>query len=204
MKTLIITPAYSHAHHALASAVQRSRLPWLVLHEHSDLVRVRSMLLSHGLAKGFERLILVDADVVPGAGVLEALAASDEVTPERALFGLYPQRGAERWQVAVDDDADADEAIRAKRPFPIRHGGLGLCAIHSQSIERVVGTLPVITEDTGARWSPLCLPFVRGNDYFPEDRALCVRLTEAGTQLWCDPRLLAGHAMSQVITELRG
>lgn len=201
-KALIVTPAYTHTHHLLDAAVSASGLPWLKLFEHSDLVRVRSVLLSHGLSKGFDRLILIDADVVPGEGVLAALATSADVAPDRALFGLYPQRGAQLWQVAVEDAAEADSSIRSQRPFRILHGGLGLCAIHRESLTRAANELPVVTEH-GVAWTPLCLPFVRGNDYYPEDRALCTRLSDSGTKLWCDPRLRAGHAMTQVLTALR-
>jgi len=201
MKALVITPAYSHTHYALDRAVRKSGLPWLPLHEHSDLVRVRSVLLTRAVTLGAERVILVDADTVPADGVLETFAASPDVMPERALFGLYVQRSGDRWQVAVSDADAADRAVAAGEKFRVPWGGLGLCVIHRESLLRISRTLPIVLEENKAWWSPYCLPFTRGSEYFPEDKAFCTRLVESGTELWADPTLRAGHAVTTILTE---
>ncbi len=174
-----------------------------MLHEHSDLPRVRSVLIEQALATEAERVILLDADTVPSKGVLLALAEADGVTPERAVWGMYPLREGDRWSVNPIDPVDADVAIREGRRFPIATGGLGLCAIHRQSLIRLGETLPTVKEDTGLEWRPFCVPFVRGSDYYADDGSLCVRLRESGTELHCDPRLRAGHAVRTVLTALR-
>jgi hypothetical protein len=204
MKAAIITPAYSHVDHRLARAILETGLPSLVLHGHSDLPRVRSVLVEQALAAGADRVILVDADTVPNAATLRALAESEDVTPERALWGMYPLREGDRWSVNPEDAMEADLAIREGRRFRIVTGGLGLCAIHRESLERLGNTLPTVTETEGLRWRPFCVPFVRGATYYADDGSLCMRLTESGTELWCDSRLRAGHAVTAVITGLRG
>jgi hypothetical protein len=204
MTAAIITPAFSHADHRLRRVVEATGLPWLVLHEHSDLPRVRSVLIEQALATPAERIILLDADTVPGLEALRALAESEEVTPERAVWGMYPLREGDRWSVSPVDAVAADRAIRQGESFPINTGGLGLCAIHRQSLERLGETLPTIPESTGLRWRPFCVPFVRGQDYYADDGSLCVRLHETGTELWCNPLLRAGHVVRQVVTALRG
>lgn len=201
MKALVITPAYSHAHHALQAAVQRAGLPWLPVYEHSDLPRVRSVLIEQGLSSGAERLIFADADTIPADGVLEALAATPVITPARALWGMYPLREGDRWSVHPRDEREAAAAIERGHQFRIEWGGLGLAAVHRDSLARLGDSLPFI--DDSVRWRPFCVPFVRGTTYCADDRSLCVRLLESGTELWCDPRVRAGHAVSRIITELR-
>lgn len=203
MKAAIITPAYRELDHRLWRVINASGIPSLVLHQHSDLPRVRSVLIEQALDTPAERIILIDADTVPSSGVLKALAESEDVTPERALWGMYPLREGDRWSVNPQDPVDADLAIREGRSFRIKTGGLGLCVIHRESLLRLRETLPRVTEEEGLTWRPFCVPFVRGSTYFADDGSLCVRLRETGTELWCDPRLRAGHAVTTVITALR-
>ena len=203
MKAAVVTPAYSHADYRLGRVVHASGLPWLVLHEHSDLPRVRSILIEQALQTPAERVILIDADTVPSAGVLRALAESEDVTPSRAVWGMYPLREGTRWSVNPVDATEADLAIREGRPFRIHTGGLGLCAIHRESLERLGETLPWVEEAEGLRWRPFCVPFLRGSTYYADDGSLCVRLAESGTDLSCDPRLRAAHVVRQVVTALR-
>jgi hypothetical protein len=204
MKAVVLTPAFSHARHELQKVIQRSGIPWLPLYEHSDLPRARSVLLEQGLAHGAERLILVDADTIPTPRGLAALAAHPGVTPHSAVWGMYPLREGDRWSVNPEDPEEASRAIEAGLSFPIRTGGLGFCAIHRESLTRLGGTLPTITEDTGTEWRPFCVPFVRDGHYYADDGSLCARLRESGTALWCDSTLRAGHAVTMVLTAPRG
>lgn len=212
MKAAIIIPAYTHVDYRLERAMLEAGLPWLTLHEHSDLPRVRSLLIEQALRTEAERVVLVDADTVPTAKVLLDLAETVDVTPTRAVWGMYPLREGDRWSVNPLDAADAQRGLDESRPFRIRTGGLGLCAIHRQSLERLGATLPTIVEENGLRWRPFCVPFVRASEsinaagatYYADDGSLCVRLTETDTELWCEPRLFAGHAVRTVLTTLRG
>lgn len=208
MTAAIIIPAYREVDHRLWRIINASGIPSLVLHQHSDLPRVRSVLIEQALATPAERIILIDADTVPSAGVLKALAESEDVTPSRALWGMYPLRQGERWSVNPEDAVEADLAIREGRSFRIQTGGLGICAIHRKSLERVGAELPTIREETGLEWRPFCVPIVhvdehRVGTYYADDGSLCVRLRENDTELWCDPRLRAGHVVETVLTTLR-
>lgn len=204
MKAIILTPAFTHAHHSLHRVLSLAGIPWLPLWEHSDLPRGRSVLIEQGLAQRAERLILVDADTIPTVEGLRELAESPEVTPTRALWGVYVLRDGDRWSVNPEGLADAGKAFDEGRRFRIHTGGLGFCAIHRESLERLAANLPTITEDTGTKWRPFCVPFVRDSVYYADDGALCVRLRESGTELWCDPKLRAGHAATTILTEPRG
>lgn len=205
MNTIVITPAYSHAHHELHRAIMRAGLPWLPLYEHSDLPRVRSALLEQALSTGAERIILVDADTIPEGDALERLAQSPLVTPDRGVWGLYPLREGTQWSVRPVLPDLADRAIAAGDTFPIVSGGLGFSALHRASLERMVEALamPLVVEDTGAAWHPFCVPFVRGGRYHADDGSLCWRLRETGTALVCDPTLRAAHAVTQLIRGIR-
>lgn len=188
---LIITPAYTHVHHELQLSVARSGMPWHVLYNHSDLVRVRSALISQALDLGAEVVLFVDADNVPGDGVLARIA--DSVTPERATFGVYSLRDGRRSVQPVDESAVRPE------PYRITYGGLGLAAVHRESLTRVAHRLQRVTSDT-VPWDPFCLPFVDdAGVYHGDDRSLCARLIDSGTQLWADPRLVVHHAITTMV-----
>jgi len=211
MKAAVVIPAYSHVDHRLERALLEAGLSWLPLHEHSDLPRARSLLIEQALLTQAERVILIDSDVVPTAGVLRALAEAEGVTPYQAVWGMYPLKQGDRWSVNPIDPVDADRALREGQSFPIRSGGLGLCAIHRESLERVGATLPTVVEESELSWRPFCVPFLRQlggaplepAEYYPDDASLCVRLYDTGTALWCDPRLRAGHVVRSVLTALR-
>lgn len=208
MKAVVVTPAYSHVDRRLERVILECRLPWLTLYEHSDLPRVRSVLIEQALASDAERIILVDADTVPTVGVLRSLADGEGVSADCAVWGMYPLREGDRWSVNPEDPAEADLGICEGRSFRIVTGGLGLAAIHRESLSRLGASLPTVTEKEGLRWRPFCVPFVReeqgGPTYYADDGSLCVRLRESGTELWCDPRLRAGHVVRSVLTGLRG
>lgn len=203
MKTLVVTPAYTHTHHLTRRAVQASGLPWAEEVGHSDLVRVRSYIIGKALDAGAERVILLDADVVPTASGLRWLAETDQVHDEQAVWGLYELKDG-RWSVEPQSfeefDAAEDGAL-----VPIIWGGLGICCIHRESLERVQAGLQAsghcpVRERNGVEWTPYCLPFVERGEYFPDDKSLCYRLTQAGTSLVCRPDLLAGHMATKMLT----
>lgn len=211
MTAAVLTPAYTHIHPALQRRVVGEGLPWLTLYKHSDLPRVRSVLIEEGLTRTVQKLILIDADTVP---VMDSLARMAEtlVTPDRAIFGLYPLREGDRWSVNPEDPEEAERCIAVGKRFRIRTSGLGFCCIHRESLERVAATLPLIVEDTGTRWHPFCVPVVRGHEtlsgagtatYYADDGSLCLRLRESGTELWCDPTLRAAHAVETLIKDIQ-
>lgn len=209
---VILTPAYTHVHPRCERQILYAQVPWLPLYGHSDLPRARSVLIESALARSEERVILIDADTVPLGNALAGLANDTPVTPNRAVFGLYPLREGTRWSVSPEDPAEAERAIAEGRMFRIKSSGLGFCAIHRGSLERLAATLPMMVEDTGTTWHPFCVPFWRQlgggplepAEYYADDGSLCVRLRENGTELWCDPTLRAAHAVERLIKDLRG
>lgn len=203
MKVAVLTPAFDHTHPDLDRLLMGAALPWLVLRGHSDLPRARSMLLEEGLGKGAERILLIDADTIPSTVALREMVSTELVTPARAVWGLYPLREGDRWNVHPEVASTAMLALAKGEPFPIISGGLGFCAIHRESLVRLAAGLPELTEDTGSTWHPFCVPFVKDGQYYADDGSLCWRLRDSGTELWCDPRLRAGHAVSRIIREIR-
>lgn len=188
MQALIITPAYTHVHHALTQAVADSGIPWQVLYEHSDLVRVRSVLIEQALAAEAEVIVFCDADTVPLPGVLLSLVES--AYPGRAVFGMYPLRDGRKSVQPVNPETAGAE------PYPIVYAGLGLAAVHRDDLLKVAESLPTVTNDA-APWRPFCLPFVDADGvYHGDDRSLCARLRASGCDLWAAPSLEARHVVS--------
>jgi hypothetical protein len=197
MKALVITPAYSHAHHQVHAAIGASGLPWLPLYERSDLPRTRSVLVSRALELGAEVVVFVDADTVPAPGALEALVAA--VQPGRAVLGVYELRDGRLSVEPEPGSADAAAAALARRePFAAEWGGLGLAAVHAEDLRRVGEALPLI-RDPDVTWRPYCVPFVHNGRYYADDKSLCARLRDAGTALVADPAIVGLHAIARLV-----
>lgn len=208
MSAIIITPAYRDIHPLVTRRIQESGLPWLPMYGHSDLPRVRSILIEEALGRGAERVVFVDADTVPDVYALRWLAEDALVTPSRAVWGLYPLRDGERWSVNPSAPQAALRAIDLGDPFPIRTGGLGLACVHRESIARVAEALPLIVEETCVQWHPFCVPMLHTDDdtgrsrYYADDGSLCVRLRSAGVELWCYPQARASHAVERLVRDI--
>jgi len=195
MKTLVITPAYSHAHHQVHAAIGATGMPWLPLYERSDLPRARSVLVSRAVELGAQVVVFVDADTVPAPGALDAIIAA--VRPGRTVFGVYELRDG-RLSVDPEDPVAAEGAIARRLPFPVRWGGLGLAAVHLDDLRRVGEGLPLI-RDPDVVWRPYCVPFVRDGQYYADDRSLCARLRDAGVELVADPAIVGLHAVTRLV-----
>jgi len=199
MKTCIITPAREPIDRRVSQPVAESGLPWMIVYEQSDLVKARSALLSQALQKGAERVILLDADVVTTPGALRWLAETDSLTPHEALFGRYVQRDGVRWSFQPQN-AELYEQMGSDGLVALDWAGLGLCAIHRESLQRVASRLPRIELPGEVGWWPFCLPIVDPPDYLGDDRALCRRLRENKTALMLRKGMIAGHLVTGVLT----
>lgn len=202
MRALAIIPAYSHVDHRLQAALLEARVSYLPLHGSSDLPKVRSQLITLAMREAEERVLFIDADVVPTSEQLRELAESPLVTPEQALTGFYPIRdvrataaGGRGWSV----DAVDPEAAEREPTFAARWAGLGFCAVHIESLRRLAETLPLIRWPE-MDWRPYCVPLVEGGVYYPDDRVLWHRLEQAGTRLIASNALRVGHVASVVLT----
>jgi hypothetical protein len=183
MNALVIIPAYTHVDDRLLRVLLESRLPWVPRYRQSDLPRCRSQLLSHAILTSAERVLLIDADIVPKLDQLIELAESPNVTPEQALSGTYRLR---------------DGRVSGAPGEPV---GLGFCAVHRQSLQRAAESLPVILSDREP-WYPFCLPLViecpgEPARYLADDGSLWWRLKQSGTQLAVQRELHVGHAVLQ-------
>jgi hypothetical protein len=207
MKTLIITPAYTQVHEQTRLAVQDSGLPWSHLDGHSDLPRVRSLLIGNALGAGAERIIFLDADVVPKAEDLVWLSETEDVTPDRAVWGVYCLKDG---RLSIEPKSESEfDAAKPGQLVPIDWGGLGIACVHSESLRRVqknmeaAGAAPVREKNSAGEpvgWTPFCCPFIRGGEYYADDRSLCARLAKAGVGLVCRPDLRSGHMAERMLT----
>jgi len=195
MKALIICPARTHIDYRTQAAIAASGLPIYPLYEYSDLPRVRSALISHGLELGAERLIFLDADVIPTHAQLQWMAETDELTPTKAIWGFYPLRTRKTWSVKPKASATGRTEVAPEDSFEIEFGGLGLAVVHRDSLLRIQPRLPEVVEGD-SRWHPYCMPVVRNGQWLGDDRSLCWRLQKTGTELVCYAKLLAKHAFT--------
>lgn len=195
MSAIITCPARTHVDRRLAQAAEIAGVKILALYEHSDLPRTRSLLLTMALEMGAERILCIDSDIVPTAEQVRRLATSDLVRPDQALTGLYPTRDGTAWAVHAKHQDREQPAV-----FEAEYAGLGFCAIHRDSLLRVEA--PTIAGDVRP-WKAFCVPLVRNNAYYGDDRSLWWRLAEAGVPLVADQSLKVGHVGSVVLKEPR-
>ena len=194
-KCLVISPVYSHVNEHTNEVMKRASLPWKQLVGCSDLVRARSVLLTEAMNSGADRIILLDADVVPNIEQLRDAATVDLVDPNNARFGMYTLK-SNRWSVEPETE------ISLSHDFPIVSGGLGFVALHVESLKKVGSKMTLVLHDgvEGECWIPFCLPFMDGGQYYPEDASLCSRLRSVGVNLTADPTWRVGHAMHCIRT----
>lgn len=192
MSALIVIPAYSHIDHRLQTVLLQSGVPYFPMIGFSDLPRVRSILLTKAYQQPVQRVLLIDADIVPTVAQVKELAYSELVTPEQALSGYYAIRGG-NGELSIHAPAAGNLEV-----FPAEWGGLGFCAIHRESLEFLSHTLPVVQGDT-LPWVPFCVPRIAEDfSYQADDRALWWRLQQAGVKLVGKRSLQVGHVDSIV------
>lgn len=202
LKSLIAIPALSHIDYRLMHVIMQSGVPLLPLYGFSDLARVRSVLLTKAVAKGAERILLIDSDIVPTVDQIAELTSTSLVTPDQAVTGLYPVKGRNAWAVHAATPEEAEKASEGE-DFDAEWAGLGFACVHRESLIRLISFLPLIT-DPELQWTPFCVPGVVGNTYYPDDRVLWWRLANSGVKLRALSHLKVGHVSSEVLTEPRG
>ncbi len=196
MKSIIITPAYTHLHWKLFSAILESQIAFSPEFNKSDLPKVRSKLLTYAVSTNAQRILCIDADIVPTAEQIVQLANDPRVTPTSAVSGLYTQRNLVHW------------AFQSTAPTPDSDGymkgtaaGLGFCCIHRESLIRLSDTLPDVMDEQP--WKPFCVPLLGSNSegktiYLPDDFSLWHRLAGVGVSLWGNTALVVGHSFDAV------
>lgn len=193
MKTLITLPVRDHINPSLRSAIAQARIPFLPLYGMSDLPRARSLLVSRALALGAERILFIDADIVPTAEEIRQLAEHPWVSRGDAVTGLYPLRSGKGWACHAPD-----ATLRNGVGRRAEYAGLGFACVSRESLLAVKSGLPEIEDPEAGAWWPFCVPAVRRVDggkpeYGADDVSLWWRLADVGVQLWADTRLVVGH-----------
>lgn len=196
MNAVIIIPAYTHIHWQLFTAMLESQVMFSPVFGKSDLPKARSKLFTSALEQGADRVVCIDADVIPTAAQVLALATDPRVTPTSAVSGLYVQRNLEHWAFKTEDPTiDADGYMKGEA------AGLGFCCIHRASLEAVAAALPTVVDE--GTWKPFCVPLLVPQPdgtalYQADDFSLWRRLRDAGVQLWGKSDLVVGHAFESV------
>jgi hypothetical protein len=178
---------------ALRTALDASGLPWLPVYGMSDLPRARSVLLTAALQRSTaERILCIDADIIPSTEQVLQLARHPRVDGDNAVTGLYSLRSGKAWAChAPDERMEVDGCRRAE------FAGLGFAVVSRASLLRLRDSLPRLRDPEVGDWWPFCVPFLEERDgvheYCADDVSLWRRLATSGTQLWADTTLVVGH-----------
>jgi len=202
MRAVITIPVRDQVNGALRSALEGAGLPWLPVYGMSDLPRARSVLLTLALRdSNADRILCIDADIVPTVEQIHRLAQHPRVDEQGAVTGLYSLRSGKGWACYAPEEIPNDAGIVNERlPWDgcrrAEGAGLGFACISRASLLRVRDMLPRLV-DPELTWWPFCVPFIEQSNGTPEYRAddwsLWRRLATSGTQLWADPALVVGH-----------
>jgi hypothetical protein len=200
MAPLILISAYQHLDWRLQEAITRSGVPLLAVYGCSDLVKVRSQLLSDALRSNADRFLFIDADMVPTAEQIWQLAESEMLNPTNAVSGCYLGRdGQLAAQLKQQTPIRLDQC---ERYLPCLAAGMGFSAIHRDSVERLRSSLPELRTETGIEWRAYFLTQVIADEersggettYFSEDWAFWWRVRNlASAAFWLDTQLPIGH-----------
>jgi len=192
MNAIITLPVRDNINAALRSALDESGLPWLPIYGSSDLPQARSVLLTQALARGADRVLCIDADIVPTADQILRLACHPRVDAWGAVTGLYALRSGEAWACTAPASETESDGCRLAD-----YAGLGFACVSRLSLLAVRDSLPQLDDPKVGPWWPFCIPFVGDRngrlEYCADDVSLWRRLQAAGTRLWADTRLVVGH-----------
>lgn len=204
IQPIILVPAHTSLHHALHQAITHSGLDCEVLYGHSDLPKARSVLLTNAMQQSRSRVILVDSDTLVTPEALQYLAQTGDVHSDQAVCGRYVLKNREQWSVdAVDPE---NVPLGTGKLFEVKRCGLGVMSVSLESLLRVAEhTGPVTEEQGGGQWFPFCVPQLSQDGehvrYQADDFSFCARLAQSGTKIMCKENLIAGHAMTTIVTE---
>lgn len=173
---IIVIPAYNPVGHVLYQALLAAGLPFMIREGVSDQTRVRGQLLTLALNTGFDRIIMIDADMAPTANQILQLATHERVDQHTAVSGIYPLKDRLHW--AWDEKSN--------------RAGLGFCCVHRESLLRVRESLGVVKGEE-IEWTPFTMPTYYGGRYSGNDFAFWERLYEHGTFLNVDTRIKVAH-----------
>ena len=146
-----------------------------------DCARARNEICREAVRDGFDRVLMVDSDMVLPDVTLELMLAD----PVPVLLGCYPQRGntsaAELFKVGTKDFVERfgwDEVPNGR--FEVKGGGFG-CALIDVALLREMGApwFRYVEYDSG--------------DVLSEDLFFCDRCSRMGVPVMADGRVRCGH-----------
>lgn len=199
MKTLVAIPAMDLCHTDFVRCLLSLRVPGEVQYTFSKSSLVydaRDALANVAIDGGFDRILWLDSDMLFPADICEQLGAHLDAGRE-FVCGLYftrqpPIKPVLYRSLRIEKEGAffkpvADTCFEwPDEPFQIAGCGFG-------AVMMTVDLLRRVRDACG-------LPFLPAAGY-GEDLAFCLRASELGAELWCDPRVKIGHVGTAVYDE---
>lgn len=158
----------------------------------------RNQLAERAIEKGFDYILWLDSDMVFDEDLLERMFAS--IGDKDFLTGMYYTRRAQPYKPCIFAKVGYVQEEGYTAPMfewylnPPSHG---LFEVEACGF----GCVLVKTSVCADVQQKLGLPFYP-KPGFGEDIAFCMRATELGYKLWCDPEIQLGHIGRNVIGNL--
>ena len=192
MKLLVAVPCMDFCHTDFVRSLVGLRVPPGVQYTFSKsslIYDARDALANVAIESGCDRVLWLDSDMLFEPDLYERLAAHLDAGKE-FVTGIYFARRApvqpvlykelriEQQGAFYKPVADRFEDWPREEPFRIAGCGFGAVLMTTELLKRV-------RDACG-------LPFMPSAGY-GEDLAFCLRATQLGAELWCDPQVRPGH-----------
>ena len=202
MKLLIAIPCMDMLHTEFARSLLSLRLvcdTQFTFSAGSLVYDSRNNLATTAISGGFDRVLWLDSDMALPPDLVQRLSA-DLDEGRACVGGLYPTRkppirpcAYRSLYMATEENGQQRPVCEAFEEFPedqifeVAGIGFGGVMMTTELLEKVRAQF-------GLPFSP-----VLG---FGEDLSFCLRATQLGEKLWCDPRIRCGHIGQYTYTHL--
>ncbi|HWG41381.1 MAG TPA: hypothetical protein VN688_01250 [Gemmataceae bacterium] len=162
----------------------------------------RNQMASDALAKGFDELMWIDADIGFRADDVERLRRH----PHPCVAGLYPMKGVRRLAASLLPGTRQIHFGKQGGLLEVRYVGFGFVLTRRTAFERIRQELhlPTCNERFGKALIPWFAPMVHddgsGNWYLSEDYAFCERARQVGISIMIDSSLRLWHVGSHAFS----
>lgn len=183
---------------------------WANLHSGPNVSMARNAMVTTFLGGSADWMLMLDTDIVFPPFLVSLMVKRARELEATVLSGLYwgmrgnaDGPGATAFPVAylsVTDNPDDLGPLKMlpAQPIPVDGVGAGCLLVHRSALEdlRAAEVNPVF---------PYFQETVRSGHIMSEDLEFCLRLGEAGHQVWFDPTIEVGHMKDiPLIRELTG
>jgi predicted O-methyltransferase YrrM len=158
------------------------------LRKKSALIfKARNQMFDHARNIEADYLLMIDSDIVFPSDAIKKLVAMDKDVCTGVYYQKsYPHRPCVYRWTGKDVDVHENYSTVPTEPFKVDSCGAGFLLISKKVLQEYKGRNPFNH-------------ILHGDDLIGEDTSFCMRMRDAGYEIWCDPTIRLGHIGDMVI-----